>query len=288
MRGTMTALLAGLLLLPALTAADKPAAPAEQLETLKKEIRTVRTEWIQADRKATTDKERQQARGTSYKQLGACARRALELARKHPKDPVAVEALCCILRDVSNYSAASAEIDAAYDLLQKDYISSDKLKSVCAIAFVHDYRSRKPELFLRAVIAKNPHREIQATACYTLARMLRNQADSAKRLRDPEVAKQREKYINADVWKQLKNSDPDKLLKETEELLERVIAKYGDVKIPPRGTLGDIAKATLFEMRHLVIGKTAPEIDGEDIDSKKFKLSDYRGKVVVLDFWGHW
>ena len=36
------------------------------------------------------------------------------------------------------------------------------------------------------------------------------------------------------------------------------------------------------------VGKTAPEIDGEDLDSKPFKLSDYRGKVVVLDFWGHW
>jgi peroxiredoxin len=32
----------------------------------------------------------------------------------------------------------------------------------------------------------------------------------------------------------------------------------------------------------------APEIAGEDIDGKKFKLSDYRGKVVLLDFWGNW
>jgi peroxiredoxin len=32
----------------------------------------------------------------------------------------------------------------------------------------------------------------------------------------------------------------------------------------------------------------APEIEGEDINGKSFKLRDYRGKVVVLDFWGHW
>jgi hypothetical protein len=32
----------------------------------------------------------------------------------------------------------------------------------------------------------------------------------------------------------------------------------------------------------------APEITGEDIDGVTFKLSDYRGKVVVLDFWGNW
>ncbi len=32
----------------------------------------------------------------------------------------------------------------------------------------------------------------------------------------------------------------------------------------------------------------APEIVGEDVDGVPFKLSDYRGKVVVLDFWGNW
>ena len=36
------------------------------------------------------------------------------------------------------------------------------------------------------------------------------------------------------------------------------------------------------------VGKKAPEIAGEDIDGNAMKLSDYRGKVVVLDFWGDW
>ena len=38
----------------------------------------------------------------------------------------------------------------------------------------------------------------------------------------------------------------------------------------------------------LAIGKVAPEIEGEDVDGKTMKLSQYRGKVVVLDFWGDW
>ena len=33
---------------------------------------------------------------------------------------------------------------------------------------------------------------------------------------------------------------------------------------------------------------SAPEIEGNDLDGVAFKLSDYRGKVVVLDFWGDW
>jgi peroxiredoxin len=36
------------------------------------------------------------------------------------------------------------------------------------------------------------------------------------------------------------------------------------------------------------IGSLAPEIVGEDIDGKPIRLSDYRGKVVLLDFWGTW
>ncbi len=36
------------------------------------------------------------------------------------------------------------------------------------------------------------------------------------------------------------------------------------------------------------VGDTADDIEGEDLSGAKFKLSDYRGKVVVLDFWGDW
>jgi cytochrome oxidase Cu insertion factor (SCO1/SenC/PrrC family) len=38
----------------------------------------------------------------------------------------------------------------------------------------------------------------------------------------------------------------------------------------------------------LRVGTAAPEIAGEDMEGTSFKLSDYRGKVVLLDFWGNW
>jgi thiol-disulfide isomerase/thioredoxin len=37
-----------------------------------------------------------------------------------------------------------------------------------------------------------------------------------------------------------------------------------------------------------VVGRTAPDIEGEDSAGQAFKLSDYRGKVVVLTFWASW
>ena len=36
------------------------------------------------------------------------------------------------------------------------------------------------------------------------------------------------------------------------------------------------------------VGQAAPNFTAVDQDGKKFSLSDYRGKVVVLDFWGFW
>ncbi len=36
------------------------------------------------------------------------------------------------------------------------------------------------------------------------------------------------------------------------------------------------------------VGNTAPDIEGTDLDGVAFKLSDYKGKVVFLDFWGDW
>jgi len=36
------------------------------------------------------------------------------------------------------------------------------------------------------------------------------------------------------------------------------------------------------------IGHPAPAITGTDIDGAPFALSDYAGKVVLLDFWGNW
>ena len=36
------------------------------------------------------------------------------------------------------------------------------------------------------------------------------------------------------------------------------------------------------------IGNQAPEIAGEDVGGKPIRLSDFRGKVVLVNFWGTW
>jgi hypothetical protein len=72
-----------------------------------------------------------------------------------------------------------------------------------------------------------------------------------------------------------------------ERLLERVVAELGASE-PDAAPLKARAERALFALRNLKIGMQAPEITGKDMEGVAFALSDYRGRVVVLDFWGYW
>lgn len=77
--------------------------------------------------------------------------------------------------------------------------------------------------------------------------------------------------------------------KATDEVRAKALDDLRKASELGKGTrFGDMAGGTIFELEHLQIGMTAPDIEGADFDGKTFKLSDYRGKVVVLDFWGDW
>ena len=52
--------------------------------------------------------------------------------------------------------------------------------------------------------------------------------------------------------------------------------------------MGALARSDLRELRLLSIGNPAPDIVGVDLALQPLKLSDYRGKVVLLVFWASW
>jgi benzoyl-CoA reductase/2-hydroxyglutaryl-CoA dehydratase subunit BcrC/BadD/HgdB len=151
---------------------------------------------------------------------------------------------------VVSHARSGEESNQALDLLLEHHLESPKLGDVCLELVYSDVPMASQTL--RTVREKSPHREAQGKALFALAN---------RTFRDSPA--------------------------EAEKLFEEVAAKFADVA-HWRGNLGDAANAYLFEMRHLAIGKVAPQIEGEDVEGVKFKLSEYRGKVVVLDFWGDW
>jgi tetratricopeptide (TPR) repeat protein len=183
-----------------------------------------------------------------YPQAETYSRRFLELARKYPKEPVAFDALAWV---VSN-DRYGEQINETLEILLRDHIENEKLGQV-AQALVYS-NAREPAKMLESIIEKNSHREVKGIATYSLGLIK-------------------------------KGHDKDA---EAEKLFEQVIEKFGDVQDGFRGTLAAAGRGQLFEIRNLAIGKVAPEIVGEDVGGKSLKLSDYRGKVVVIDFWGDW
>jgi thiol-disulfide isomerase/thioredoxin len=81
--------------------------------------------------------------------------------------------------------------------------------------------------------------------------------------------------------------DPRAITEEAEQLFESIVQNDGGVAFKG-GRLGDAAASALHEMRDLAVGKPAPEIVAMDLDGQAMKLSDFRGRVVVVNFWATW
>ena len=67
-----------------------------------------------------------------------------------------------------------------------------------------------------------------------------------------------------------------------EALLQEVAEKYA------KTSWGTMARAMFVKPEDIQPGKPAPDFYGETIDGFGFNLSDYKGKVVLLDFYGFW
>ena len=85
----------------------------------------------------------------------------------------------------------------------------------------------------------------------------------------------------------LKKLDPDRLTDDAILLLDRLIGEFGDVESSGE-RFADLARPLRFQLSKLAVGKGAPEIEADDLDGVPFRLTQYRGKVVVLTFWATW
>jgi cytochrome c peroxidase len=210
------------------------------------------------------------------------AERFFELAEQSPQAPVAVDALVWVLTKLRNRPEATR----ALERLDKDHVQSEKLAAACPQ--IARTPSLAAEKLLRAALEKSPHHEVRAQACLHLASLLDQQAAVLQQLKkEPESADRILQYYGKEYGKHLAALDPKQLEKNREQVYERMLQSFADVKSRDT-TMGQVAEKSLFQIRHLSIGRAAPEIEGEDIFGERFRLSDYRGNVVVLSFWGHW
>ena len=264
--------------------ADKPTTPEEQYKSLVKEYYSATNAFW----KAQTDEERKRAAA----RVDKLPLRLLELAQKDPKSPLALDALVQAVAQEMWLEENAAHFIGGKDtpgiraiaLLLRDHVHSDKLGEACR-RIAYGFR-RECETFLRTVLQMNPHKDVQALACLRLAQFLNRRLQKLDLVKEqPELARRYQALYGKDYVEALQGQDRAKAIHEVEKLFQRAIDQYGDVKVPYGSTVREAAQVELFEIRHLAVGREALAIERQDQDGQRFKVSDYRGKVVLLYFW---
>jgi thiol-disulfide isomerase/thioredoxin/tRNA A-37 threonylcarbamoyl transferase component Bud32 len=241
--------------------------PEKQFSALRDGYENDRNGYLALQQRARTiaDRKRAELQKPRFEDF---AGRCLALAEKHPESPAAVDALAWILENCEpadqRRSAVKPLWERALVMLERDHLQKAELGNVCQR--LADKTEPGIEKLLRAAMEKHSMPEVRGLAGYALGMALAKQAENYQQ-RNPAKAAE--------------------LAQRAEKQIEQVVGQYASV---PYGntTLDAAAKEKLYELRYLSIGRVAADIDAEDFTGQKFKLSDYRGKVVVVDFWANW
>jgi peroxiredoxin len=247
------------------------------------------------------------------------SRRFVDLAASDPTDPAARDALIWVLMQcrssISIKNPLAEQVGRAVELLVRHY--SDDLSVTRATLLISEHQSPPLNRLFNSLFDLSKTREVKGTACLVLARNLLNRASLVNRLHREKqpfrisseeidesgktTTRLSEPLFEAAYETELRALGPDALKREADRLFERVVSEYADIpyvvgvggpwterSLARKRTLGQEVKASLDAARILAVGMPAPGIDAPCLDGMTRKLSDYRGKVVVLVFWGSW
>lgn len=170
------------------------------------------------------------------------------IVEENAADPASLKAISWI----STRNRGEAMKPEVFAVLEKHHLDSDDLSDV--VLSLYGARDERALTFLATVVEKSKAKEAVGSALYVQAMQM--ERDSSK----------------AEQYK---------------AIVDKLSTDHADLEVRGR-KVAAVMKATLEAKEKLAIGNQAPEIIGKDVDGKEMKLSDYRGKVVVLDFWGDW
>jgi hypothetical protein len=210
--------------------------------------------------------------GVARPDAKAFGARAITLADQYAGD----NGLRVLTYAAQNFSGDKDTIKAIAERVEKTYLKSPKLGDLLenAMSLTRGLGEEEGNKLLDRVIAESPHQLPKAWAKYWQGKALQGST------RKFEVV-----LRNKDA------SDEDKA-KATEEkaaVTAKADTLFGEAAKLAAGTEHSARiGAPVFEKEHLQVGMEVPDIAAENVDGVGFKLSDYRGKVVLLDFWGFW
>jgi len=236
------------------TPAPSPQDPQAAYDELVKALNQAISDW-QTEAQAAVQKAQEAGQAipaiAMQPPTKAFISRAQELAAAHEGKDDAVRFLAFILKNASNERNA---VKKAVEVLARDHAKTKAIGDVLPfLPFATRFGASKQVMsLLDSVVADHADADCKAQALITRGSMRLEQAKT------------------------------DEQRKAAEQDLREVATVTQNAELLAQ------AKDALFEIENLQVGCTAPDIAGVDVEGVAFKLSDYRGKVVLLDFWGFW
>lgn len=308
--------------------ADPPAeekkdpTPKEKFQALVKDFTKQQSDLMAEIRKTKGDE--QQKHIQKYMGLGKdFGDKFYQLAEDHPKDPVAMDAVFWIVQNAQGSPAFGKASDKVVtivadmplaDLLGKLRTMrmptpaivaaavkraeasepSTELGDLLAWAATSGGMTPAGQKAVSMLVAKYPEHRAIEQICATLSRRFSDKnVESLRQILDKSTNDNIKAAATLGLGRclasrvdSLGDDIPmaDKVAAEAEKYFQQVVDEFGEKFASKKKE----AEREIKMLQTLRVGKVAPEITGPDLDGKEFKLSDYRGKVVLLDFWGHW
>ncbi len=280
-------------IVPGAGAAPGSAAPASNSDARSERMKAVQSEYEAAMdafyepfRQAKTDEERQKlAETTKPPDAAPYYARARAIVNEDPADAAAFAALSFLVSQRGEKEAVARDIG----LLERHHFESAQMLELLMQLQYSDSPAGKA--LLARLAKESPHREVRGRALMAQAEALKDELSTSAQIAALTDDKERGEYVGyfgQEEFDRLLALDRARVEADVLALYETVVREYADVPAMRSGAIGDQARAAIHELRNLVVGKVAPDIAGEDVQGVAFHLSDYRGKVVLLDFWGNW
>lgn len=249
----------------------------DQLDELKTQLNSAISDLRDQFEEAESDEEQQQVIEDRRQLELVLVTKAVALTADNDDDDHDVQMLMWLMGKTKGEGR-----DLAFQTLISDHIESDKLYLLADQLG----RSRSPEVeiehYLRQMIEHSSADRVKGVATLSLAGLI----DRITAMSDREKDAMQERL--GDEWREYADSwSGERGSEEVVKLLNACVEQYADARVRGRGTVGEKAGTQLAQM-NLRVGGVAPDILGEDLDGVSFSLSEYRGKVVMLDFWGDW
>ncbi|MEL0094379.1 MAG: redoxin domain-containing protein [Planctomycetaceae bacterium] len=206
----------------------------------------------------------------------------LDVAEKYAGTKAALDSLTWVLKRFESGSNA----DRAITMLVESHAAHREIEQL--YLHIGNNPSLKVAVFYRRVIAVNKNPTAVGRAHFRLGNYLVRQAEIAREVRaNPDSLDKFKLFYGSALTEYLQKVDLSSIRKDALKQFTVAVEKYPNVRTY-KGELSELAGREKFKLEHLTVGGVAPEIVGEDIAGKPMKLSDYKGKVVLLDFWGDW